>query len=33
MDGGGDIDFLIIGSTPMDNPALISAIRARPAAC
>jgi len=23
MDGGGDIDFLIIGSTPMDNPALI----------
>jgi Xaa-Pro aminopeptidase len=23
MDGGGDIDFLIIGSTPMANPALI----------
>ena len=23
MDGGGDIDFLIIGSTPMDNPAMI----------
>ena len=23
LDGGGDIDFLIIGSTPMDNPALI----------
>lgn len=23
MDGGGDIDFLIIGSTPMDSPALI----------
>ena len=23
MDGGGDIDFLIIGTTPMDNPALI----------
>jgi Xaa-Pro aminopeptidase len=23
MDGGGDIDFLIIGSTPMDDPALI----------
>src|SRR5476651_76830 len=23
MDSGGDIDFLIIGSTPMDNPALI----------
>jgi Xaa-Pro aminopeptidase len=23
MEGGGDIDFLIIGSTPMDNPALI----------
>src|ERR1700716_3212819 len=23
MDGGGDIDFLIIGSTPMGNPALI----------
>ena len=23
LDGGGDIDFLIIGSTPMDDPALI----------
>ncbi len=23
MDGGGDIDFLIIGSTPMDSPAMI----------
>jgi Xaa-Pro dipeptidase len=23
LEGGGDIDFLIIGSTPMDNPALI----------
>ena len=23
LDGGGDIDFLIIGSTPMDNPAQI----------
>jgi Xaa-Pro aminopeptidase len=23
LDGGGDIDFLIIGSTPMDNPAMI----------
>ena len=23
IDGGGDIDFLIIGSTPMDDPALI----------
>jgi len=23
VEGGGDIDFLIIGSTPMDNPALI----------
>jgi Xaa-Pro aminopeptidase len=23
LDGGGDIDFLIIGSTPMDSPALI----------
>jgi Xaa-Pro aminopeptidase len=23
MDGGGDIDFLIIGSTPMANPAMI----------
>jgi Xaa-Pro aminopeptidase len=23
MDGGGDIDFLIIGSTPMDNPAMV----------
>jgi hypothetical protein len=23
MDGGGDIDFLIIGTTPMDNPALV----------
>ena len=23
LDGGGDIDFLIIGSTPMANPALI----------
>jgi Xaa-Pro aminopeptidase len=23
MDGGGDIDFLIIGSTPMANPSLI----------
>ncbi len=23
MDGGGDIDFLIIGSTPMDKPAMI----------
>src|SRR6266850_2216037 len=23
LEGGGDIDFLIIGSTPMDNPAMI----------
>jgi Xaa-Pro aminopeptidase len=23
LEGGGDIDFLIIGSTPMDNPALV----------
>jgi Xaa-Pro aminopeptidase len=23
MEGGGDIDFLIIGSTPMDNPAMV----------
>jgi Xaa-Pro aminopeptidase len=23
LDGGGDIDFLIIGTTPMDNPALV----------
>src|SRR5947209_19127315 len=23
LDGGGDIDFLIIGSTPMDNPAMV----------
>ena len=23
LDGGGDIDFLIIGSTPMENPAMI----------
>src|SRR5919106_6501170 len=23
LDGSGDIDFLIIGSTPMDNPALV----------
>jgi Xaa-Pro dipeptidase len=23
LDGGGDIDFLIIGSTPMDDPAMI----------
>src|SRR4029453_58494 len=23
LDGGGDIDFLIIGSTPMANPALV----------
>src|SRR5207244_11065491 len=23
LEGGGDIDFLIIWSTPMDNPALI----------
>ena len=23
LDGGGDIDFLIIGPTPMDNPALV----------
>ncbi len=23
LDGGGDIDFLIIGSTPMDDPALV----------
>ena len=23
LEGGGDIDFLIIGSTPMANPALI----------
>ncbi|HET7849711.1 MAG TPA: M24 family metallopeptidase [Pseudolabrys sp.] len=23
MDGGGDIDFLIIGSTPMTNPAMV----------
>jgi Xaa-Pro dipeptidase len=23
MEGGGDVDFLIIGSTPMNNPALI----------
>jgi hypothetical protein len=29
MDGGGDIDFLIIGSTPMDNPARRSARRSR----
>jgi Xaa-Pro dipeptidase len=23
LEGGGDIDFLIIGSTPMDNPAMV----------
>src|ERR1700738_822095 len=23
LDGGGDIDFLIIGSTPMDDPAMV----------
>jgi Xaa-Pro aminopeptidase len=23
LDGGGDIDFLIIGTTPMDNPAMV----------
>ncbi|HEY7242785.1 MAG TPA: M24 family metallopeptidase [Xanthobacteraceae bacterium] len=23
LDGGGDIDFLIIGATPMDNPAMV----------
>jgi Xaa-Pro dipeptidase len=23
MEGGGDVDFLIIGTTPMDNPALV----------
>jgi len=23
LEGGGDIDFLIIGSTPMDNPAQV----------
>jgi Xaa-Pro aminopeptidase len=23
LEGGGDVDFLIIGSTPMDNPALV----------
>ena len=34
LEGGGDIDFLIIGSTPMADPvAWCSAIRARPAAC
>ncbi len=31
LEGGGDIDFLIIGSTPMDNPPWCSAIRGRPA--
>jgi hypothetical protein len=33
LEGGGDIDFLIIGSTSMDNPALIFGNRAPPAAC
>src|ERR1700736_133814 len=23
LDGGGDIDFLIIGTTPMENPAMV----------
>jgi Xaa-Pro dipeptidase len=23
LDGGGDIDFLILGATPMDNPAMV----------